>query len=108
MQPGRKHGRAHACVCIDKLVSMCGMLSVLQGAMHCCSKRPTACMCVGLMSTQSGSIGRLFGNFSITVFGNWSDNTIMLGNEIYLALTVFVSLTALLFIACYSLMQKLN
>lgn len=65
-------------------------------------------VCAGLMATQSGSIGRLFGNFSITVFGSWAETTIILGNEMYLCLAFCVALCGLLFMASYPRMQKLN
>lgn len=61
----------------------------------------------GLLTTQSGSIGRLFGNFSITVFGSWTESTIILGNEMYLALLFCVALCGLLFLASFSRLQKL-
>jgi hypothetical protein len=61
-----------------------------------------------LLSTQAGSIGRLFGNTSITVFGSWADTTIMLGNEMYLALLFCVGVCAVLFICSYTRMQQLT
>jgi nitrate/nitrite transporter NarK len=60
----------------------------------------------GLLSTQSGSIGRLVGNFAITVFGGWAATTVALANEMYLAFAACVVLCLLLFAASYRRLQK--
>lgn len=46
----------------------------------------------GLLATQSGSLGRLVGNFSISVFGSLTSDTVSLVNVMYLSFAAFVAL----------------
>ena len=63
-------------------------------------------MCAGLLSTQSGSLGRLVGNFSIAVFGGLAAGTVSLANLMYLSFTSFVIVCVVLFVAAYSKLRQ--
>lgn len=63
-------------------------------------------MHAGLMATQAGSIGRLVGNFSISVFGGLVASTIALANVMFLSFAAFVAMCAVLFAASYGRLRK--
>jgi hypothetical protein len=56
----------------------------------------------GLLATQSGSTGRLVGNFSIALFGGLVVGVVSLANAMFLTFLGAVILCALLFFASYS------
>lgn len=60
----------------------------------------------GLLATQSGSLGRLVGNFSIAVFGSIVASVVSLANVMYMSFLVTVMLCCLLYYASYSKLQQ--
>ena len=63
-------------------------------------------VCAGLLATQSGSVGRLVGNFGISVFGLFVAGTVALSNVMYLTFTGFVGLCLVLYGISYSKLQR--
>eukprot|EP00892_Ulva_mutabilis_P003282 jgi/Ulvmu1/1325/UM011_0053.1 len=79
-------------------------MSVLSKVIHPSLARGT--LNAGLLATQSGSLGRLVGNFCISVFGGIVVGTVALANVMFLSFAVFVVLCAVLFAVSYSRLRK--
>jgi hypothetical protein len=63
---------------------------------------PAARVHAGLLATQSGSTGRLVGNFSISVFGGMVASIVAVANLIYLSFASVAIMCAVLFAFSYS------
>jgi nitrate/nitrite transporter NarK len=60
----------------------------------------------GLLSTQSGSLGRLVGNFSIAIFGGIVVGTVSLANVMFLVFFGFVLVCLATYALSYSKLQR--
>jgi hypothetical protein len=63
---------------------------------------PIVCVHAGLLATQAGSIGRLVGNFSISVFGGMVVSIVAVANLMYLSFASVAIMCAVLFTLSYS------
>lgn len=50
----------------------------------------------GLLATEAGTLGRVFGDMTITIFGNDTTTSAMLVNQLYLPLAILIITTVLL------------
>lgn len=74
--------------------------------MSCVLRADRVPCAAGLVATQAGSLGRLVGNFSISVFGGLVASTVALANVMFLSFAACVAVCVLLFAASYSRLRK--